>query len=179
MITKEEIYDVIPKPVLQKIINRFELDINGGIHGIDHWSRVLINALKIAEKNNANKKILIVFSFFHDIRREHESGDPEHGLRGAKYLQTFKYKININKNELKKAMIACEGHTSVLHHEDIDIATCWDADRLDLYRVGVKPDPEYLNTEFAKNAINISHATARSWFNREEWVIDLFNDLKK
>lgn len=177
MITKEDIYKVIPKKILKQIIKEYELDIYKGIHGIDHWSRVLINGLKIAENNNANKNIIIAFSFFHDVRRVRECGDPEHGLRGAKYIQTFKYKINLNKEELEKTMIACEGHSSIIHHEDIDIATCWDADRLDLYRVGVKPDSEFLNTEFAQDKNNICDATKRSWLVREDWVINLLNDL--
>lgn len=177
MINKEDIYDVIPKKVLKKIMNDFHLNINNGIHGIDHWTRVLINGLRISEFNNANKKVLIVFAFFHDIRREHEAGDPEHGIRAAKYLQSFKYKINISKSELDKAMIACEGHTHIMHHDDIDVASCWDADRLDLYRVGVKPDPDRLNSNYSKDSSNISEAMKHSWSKREDWVIDLIYDL--
>lgn len=179
MITKMDVYKVIPKPVLKKIIHHFELNIDNSLHGIDHWARVLSNGIDIAENNGANKNVIIAFSFFHDIRRQHEAGDPEHGLRGAKYLQAFKYKINLTKEELNKAMKACAGHTDILHHEDIDIASCWDADRLDLYRVGVKPDPHYLNSDYAKKEETIKQATKKSWDNREEWLLDLIEDLKK
>jgi uncharacterized protein len=45
---------------------------------------------------------------------------------------------------------ACAGHTHEQTHTDITIQTCWDADRLDLGRVGITPDPKYLCTEAAK-----------------------------
>ena len=37
-------------------------------------------------------------------------------------------------------------------HESIDptLATCWDADRLDIGRVGLDVDSQYLFTDFAK-----------------------------
>ena len=34
--------------------------------------------------------------------------------------------------------------------DDVTIQTCWDADRLDLWRIGIEPRPEYLYTEMAK-----------------------------
>jgi uncharacterized protein len=35
------------------------------------------------------------------------------------------------------------------------IGTCWDADRLDLGRVGARPDPKYMSTEARKRAARI------------------------
>ena len=46
--------------------------------------------------------------------------------------------------------------------DDLTIATCWDADRLDLLRVGVMPDPRYLVTEAARNAEVIEWACSRA-----------------
>jgi len=34
------------------------------------------------------------------------------------------------------------------------VATCWDADRLDLGRVGIKPDARYLFSDEAKEIAN-------------------------
>jgi len=150
MIRKEDIYNVIPKDVLLEIFENFELDIKDGIHGFYHWSRVIDNGLYIAKNNNANKNIIIAFGIFHDIKRENDDEDPEHGYRGGLLIEKYKNKINLNENELKKTIEACSGHTNILHHSDLDISTCWDADRLDLYRVGVYPNAEYLNNEFSK-----------------------------
>ena len=48
---------------------------------------------------------------------------------------------------------ACTGHTAggIGEHEDITIRTCWDADRLDLLRAGITPNPKYLCTPAARD----------------------------
>ena len=45
---------------------------------------------------------------------------------------------------------------------DVTIMTCWDADRLDLYRVGTRPIPERLCTEPARQPEVIEWAVSRS-----------------
>jgi len=45
---------------------------------------------------------------------------------------------------------------------DATIATCWDADRLDLGRVGTMPRPERLCTEAARDPWVIAWAWGRS-----------------
>ncbi|MEM7478938.1 MAG: hypothetical protein AAF483_28480 [Planctomycetota bacterium] len=46
--------------------------------------------------------------------------------------------------------LACRDHTAGQIAGDITVQTCWDSDRLDLFRVGVKPHPEKLCTAPAK-----------------------------
>jgi hypothetical protein len=41
---------------------------------------------------------------------------------------------------------ACCNHTDGTLSADSTIATCWDADRLDLGRVGIVPDPAFMST---------------------------------
>ena len=45
---------------------------------------------------------------------------------------------------------------------DVTIQTCWNADRLDLGRVGIKPNPTYLGTAAARDQETIARAFARS-----------------
>ena len=45
---------------------------------------------------------------------------------------------------------ACKYHTDGHKASDITIATCWDADRLDLTRLGITPDPERMCTAYGK-----------------------------
>ncbi len=177
-ITKEDIYNIIPKKILKEIIDNFYLDLDNGVHGIDHWTRVLINGIQLSERNkNINKNIIIAFAFFHDIKRTVEDKEPEHGYNGGRYLLKYKYKINLTKEELNTCYEACVDHTNVKNHTDINIGACWDADRLDLYRVGVMPDLDYLNLEESKNKELIKETTARSWQKRPYWVYDLCLDL--
>ena len=59
-------------------------------------------------------------------------------------------------------MRACEGHSSGRTVEDITVCTCWDADRLDLGRVGIQPKAQYLCTAPAKDPAFMRWAYQRS-----------------
>jgi uncharacterized protein len=62
--------------------------------------------------------------------------------------------------------LACAGHTDEQTHPDSTVQTCWDADRLDLGRVGITPEPRRLCTAAAKLAdvLKRSHRHSRvSW----------------
>lgn len=50
---------------------------------------------------------------------------------------------------------ACIWHTDKDHSDDPTIGTCWDADRLDLGRVGVVPSEDFMSTSFAKEAARV------------------------
>ena len=116
-------------------------------HGPDHWKRVDKNGLLLAADSGADLVVVRLFALFHDSRRENEFTDPNHGRRGAAYareLHGTHFKISEARLELLE--FACTWHTETKHHPDPTIGTCWDADRLDLGRVGIVPDPKYMNT---------------------------------
>jgi uncharacterized protein len=62
---------------------------------------------------------------------------------------------------------------------DVTVRTCWDADRLDLGRVGVTPDPILLCTDVARRPETIRWADGRATMLvipalvLGEWGIDL------
>lgn len=58
--------------------------------------------------------------------------------------------------------MACEKHSDGLTDADITVQVCWDADRLDLGRVGVRPHARYLCTDAAKSPSVIEWAYGRS-----------------
>ncbi len=175
---KEEIYDVIPRDVLSEIFEGFELDIEDGIHGFSHWSRVIDNGMFLAEENGANKKVLIAFGLFHDVKRENDNEDPEHGYRGGLLIDEYRDRINLTSEEVDKVIEACSGHTDELHDDDLDIGTCWDSDRLDLYRVGVYPDPDYLNNEFAMEDHVIEERSELAEYEEmSPWAHEIVDDL--
>jgi len=78
--------------------------------------------------------------------------DLEHGKRGALLAEEFYSagRLPITEEQLQLLMFSCSHHTDTIHHHDITVRCCWDADRLDLTRIGVLPDPEMLNTLSAK-----------------------------
>ncbi len=68
--------------VLTKIKHQYRLAWHG-THGVIHWSRVFENGMKLAEQDGVNRKVLQLFSIFHDSRRRNEHWDRNHGNRGA------------------------------------------------------------------------------------------------
>ena len=59
-------------------------------------------------------------------------------------------------------MTACEDHSLGGRKGDITVLTRWDADRLDLGRVGIKPSPAKLCTTAARQQSMIDWAYKRS-----------------
>jgi len=134
-----------------------------GMHGILHWHRVKENGLRMAELTQANKEVVELFAYLHDSRRLNEGYDPQHGKRAAKYATSLSGSIiNLTARELDRLLYACRYHSDGLTEADITIQTCWDADRLDLGRIGIKPEPQYLCTDAAKDPKIIEWAYRRS-----------------
>ena len=143
--------------LLQIISKQFSLKLNG-LHGIYHWHRVYKNALKLAEYYNIESKVFMLFALFHDSRRENDNIDPQHGKRGGRYAKLLQSDISIlkelSKSDLYLLEYACSSHTKTDYQHALAgslIANiCWDADRLDIGRVGFVVDTEYLHTDYAK-----------------------------
>lgn len=134
-----------------------------GPHGVCHWARVRENGLRIALITGAKTEIIELFSVFHDAGRVSEGSDPEHGPRGAALAASLRGEIySLPDDDFELLFAACADHTRMLTHRDITVQTCWDADRLDLGRVGVTPRPEYLSTALAKDPEFIAWANQRS-----------------
>ncbi len=155
------------KPDLIKFLREeFRLPWNG-IHGVSHWARVRYNGLRLARLNGANTNIVVLFSFLHDIGRRNEHYDPHHGPRASELVEELNGRFfSISREEQELLKIACHGHTRERTHEDLTVRTCWDADRLDLGRVGIRPKAKYLCTPEAKSHEMIDEAYQRS---RRRW----------
>jgi uncharacterized protein len=135
--------------------NRFALDWNGD-HGINHWHRVMYNGLSIAGCTGADVKVVRLFSLFHDSCRQCEGHDPGHGYKGGTLAKLMRGEyFTATDHQMYLLMAACAGHTVDLTHPDLTAQTCFDADRLDLGRVGIKCDNKYLSTEAARR-MNVS-----------------------
>lgn len=122
-------------------------------HGPAHWARVWNNGMAIcAHTPEADATVVGMFALLHDTQRENEWHDPQHGDRAAEFAARL-YKqgqLPIDGWQLYKLCFAMRLHDKGLTTEDATIGACWDADRLDLPRVGKQPDARYLSTTFAK-----------------------------
>jgi uncharacterized protein len=152
----------------------------GGDHGVVHWARLYENGLRLAEETGAIADVVRLFAVLHDSRRINEGTDPDHGPRAAEFARTLRGRLfDLPEPEFRLLHRACAGHTHERTHPDVTIRTCWDADRLDLGRVGIIPHPKYLGTEVARRPATIEWADGRASFGVvpefvwEEWGIDL------
>lgn len=121
------------------------------IHGPAHWRAVARNGLLIAKDSGANVTLVHLFAILHDCCRRNDGSDRGHGPRAAELvLEINPTLLHLDPADLQLLTEACRGHTSQLHHPDPTIGTCWDADRLDLPRVGMTPDEHYMSTSAGK-----------------------------
>ena len=140
---------------------QFRLDFHHGIHGVPHWSRVWFHGRQLAEAVEVDPAILAWFAYLHDSRRHNDHRDPLHGSRAADFAVELRREGVLTELEPADFERLCEamrlhsdGHTEA----DAAVRACWDADRLDLWRVGIRPLPRYLCTAHAKQGEVLARA---------------------
>jgi len=142
---------MIERALIQRILKDYRLRLMG-THGLPHWGRVLETGLKLAEQTGANPEVVVLFAVFHDARRRSETSDPGHGQRGATLAGKLRGKfLSLSDGDFALLCTACSHHTDGTTEGDITVQTCWDADRLDLWRVFITPKDEFLCTPAAKD----------------------------
>ena len=117
------------------------------VHGPEHWAQVEFNGLLLAKMNGADADVVRLFALFHDARRENDCYDEEHGPRGAELARKVRTELlPIDDEKFSMLYLACMAHTVADCTSVVTVDTCFDADRLDLVRIGVMPDPARMAT---------------------------------
>ncbi|MDP6528277.1 MAG: hypothetical protein QGI43_01090 [Gemmatimonadota bacterium] len=142
---------MISPRVIEEILAGYSLPPLG-IHGIAHWGRVLETGLKLAQSTGADPAVVTLFAVFHDARRINEGTDPGHGRRGADLATSLRPLLGLTDAQFDQLTHACAHHTDGTTVGDATVQTCWDSDRLDLWRVGMTPHDPWLCTEAAREA---------------------------
>lgn len=141
-------------------LRNFQLDPCSRVHGIPHWLEVwknaqqLMRAFELAGEpfSEAEWDTVLLFAFMHDCQRANDNEDPAHGARAAGWLKlyfdngTFQLPA-VNQEQLMQAMIHHSAGKTGGHRV---VQVCWDADRLDLGRVGILPMPRLMCTAAGK-----------------------------
>ena len=167
------------KPLVHAILEDYALPIDG-THGVSHWARVLEIGTRLTEETGAKVEVVQLFAVFHNSRRINEGIDDGHGERGAELAAEFlgKY-FTLSDHDFDLLHTACCLHTDGHTEADVTIQTCWDADRLDLGRVGVMPHLHKLCTAAAKRPEILQWADGRAAFQvvpewiEEKWGIEI------
>lgn len=142
------------------------------VHGIEHWHQVEFNGLLLAPRTGADIDIVRLFAIFHDSKRFDDGYDRDHGLRGAEFAKECREAklFEIDDVRFEKLYHACKFHTHERSNDDPTISTCYDADRLDLGRVGIPLDPKKMATSFGSQIASLSLKQHVSVFGMREWL---------
>ena len=134
--------------IKQWAVDRWTL---GETHGISHWERVEQNGLKLATPE-CDLTVIRLFAYLHDSCRENDGYDKQHGPRAAKLMDSLRDTLlkDLTDRQFELLQEACRLHTTTRRTGDPTIDACFDADRLDLGRVGITPDPAKMATEKGK-----------------------------
>jgi uncharacterized protein len=152
----------INRTLLRRLRQDFRLDWHG-IHGASHWARVRLNGVLLAQHTGARADVVELFAFLHDSQRWHDGRDRDHGKRAASYVLALQGEVlHLDRGGLEMLTYACASHSDGHTEADVTVQTCWDADRLDLGRVGIRPDATRLCTTAARTAELIQPAFTRS-----------------
>ena len=121
------------------------------LHGPAHWRRVERIGLLVASHSGADVRVVRLFAVMHDSRRQDEGTDMGHGQRGAELAERLRGEhFEIDDEAFQKLYYACAWHEKGRVTAEPTIGTCWDADRLDLPRVGARPLPKYMSTAYGR-----------------------------
>jgi uncharacterized protein len=166
---------VITADLLRTIAAGYALPLDG-VHGLVHWARVLENGRRLAAVTGADPRVVELFAIFHDAGRRNEGHDPGHGRRGARLAAELRgHLFTLEDAAFAQLVEACDLHTDGHRRGDATVQTCWDADRLDLLRCRITPDPRRLATAAAREPAVLAWANDRARrrfepaFVREVW----------
>jgi uncharacterized protein len=133
------------------------------IHGPSHWRRVGRLGMRIAGIEGGDLLVVALFAACHDIARVHDGIDNEHGPNAvARMHAELPHDLGLSPRQFDLLYRAITSHTEGETVEDPTIGACWDADRLDLVRIGFDIDPRRLSTATAR-APALQSTARRLW----------------
>jgi len=170
--------DPLPEP-LRSIKEHFGLPAENSIdHGPKHWKSVALVGLQLARRDHRIDLFnVFVFAQLHDSQRLSEFEDPEHGQRAAQIFAAEMERQRIDGYEAGDARGSKLIHALKFHDSgktalnDPTIGACWDADRLNLGRIGIVPSYEYMSTDAALSGFDdlVSYAKILDSMKEVSW----------
>ena len=155
--------EIVTQAFIEFCCGSYQMDIKG-FQGYAHWMRVLYNGRLLAKAKGANSKVVELFCLLHDTQCLNENRDPEHGSRASEFAKTLHGNwFDADDYETELLVEALSYHSDGYVEGDTTVQVCWDADRLDVGRVGIKPIPSRLCTVTAKSIGALEAAYQRSF----------------
>jgi len=175
---------------LKYVKNNSELYYPSKVHGIDHTSRVLLFAEMLCMLDNISdekKNLIMVAAQLHDIGREDDLKQIEHGKVGKEKIEKLELLRNFNEKDRKIIEFAVECHSlskeqkeqrlKLIPRKDrkeykLVLDYLQDADKLDRTRIANKEmglDPNRLTTDTAKKLVKLAHQNYYEYFRMMEY----------
>ncbi len=123
------------------------------LHGPRHWRNVYFNGIQLVAESGGAADVTVVrlFAILHDSQRLTEGHDPDHGPRAAIVAAGWRGQyFDLETARMEMLHTACALHDRGQVSADATIGACWDADRLDLPRVGIEPAKSLMSTAAGK-----------------------------
>ena len=158
------------------VLAQYRLDPGDDRHGLPHWARVARNGYWLAAAAGLAPRLVEPFALLHDACREDDGNDPGHGPRAAALAGVLSPELlELDAADILLLREACGQHMRgrTLAHPAVQV--CWDADRLDLPRLGLALDPRRLCTEaaraVAREELRLPPLDIDTWLARR-WGVD-------
>jgi uncharacterized protein len=151
-----------PERLIDAVLER-STSWSSPLHGEEHWRAVAAAGISIGSVTpGASLPVVFLFALFHDALRWNEHHDPDHGARGAALTKELVDEGLISLPDEPKRLLesACRLHPDGFTTQDPTVGTCWDADRVNLWRVWMTPDAALMSTEDGRSARRIGLARA-------------------
>lgn len=124
------------------------------VHGPRHWRDVArIGRLLRLKGIRCDPLVVFLFALIHDSQRTNDGHDPDHGRRAATFAEGLD--LDLAPDQRETLTTALELHADGQVSDDATMGACWDADRLNLWRVGVEPEPQWLSTWAARDSVEL------------------------
>ncbi len=148
-------------PLVERVLDRATAAArNSKVHGPEHWKRVAVAGLELCkEVPGADPPVVLRFALLHDSQRYNDHHDPGHGRRGgALARELLAQDETLSSDQVDLIAHDCDLHTAGHVSSDPTVGVCWDADRLNYWRVNCRPSPTLLSTEAARSLERIEWA---------------------
>jgi uncharacterized protein len=127
------------------------------VHGPEHWHRVEAIGQELCKESRGDLEVVRLFAILHDSCRLDDGADPLHGPRAADILGEIVGELfTLEPDRLELLEYSIRHHTGGQISDDPTIGACWDADRLDIGRVGIIPRERYMSTAAGRRRVSDS-----------------------
>lgn len=144
----------------------FFLQPPSDLHGLGHTARVMVWACVLTRETEWCDTVVWAAAC-HDLRREDDGADPDHGFRAGRWVRETLALEEIRPREIELVARACDWHVCSDARSEWDHPTLWllkDADGLDRVRL-YDLDPRFLR-----------HPGTRAWIEAAETLYEATQD---